>query len=132
MLTVNRSAVVIVPKQPFLDWLHRVDPTSGGLGLADLSRDPSIYLFPECDDQAELEHHSQKACEEVFAEQLDGWCRAKERWPENRTWDIFGQWFDYRFQSMLIDLAKDRSSLSGRSLMLLRALSAEEGNLCVE
>src|SRR5438132_254234 len=49
MRTVNRSAVVVIPKQPFLDWLRRVDPTGGKLTLADLRRDPSIYLLPECD-----------------------------------------------------------------------------------
>jgi hypothetical protein len=26
---LNRSAVVVKPKQTFLDWVHSVDPTSG-------------------------------------------------------------------------------------------------------
>ena len=49
MRAVNRSAVVVVPKQPFLDWLHHVDSSSGKLTLTDLANDPSIYLLPECD-----------------------------------------------------------------------------------
>jgi hypothetical protein len=28
MDTLNRSAIVVRPKQPFLDWLHAVDPSS--------------------------------------------------------------------------------------------------------
>jgi hypothetical protein len=28
MATLNRSAVVVKPKQAFLDWLHAADPTS--------------------------------------------------------------------------------------------------------
>jgi hypothetical protein len=28
MVTLNRSAIVVKPKQPFLDWLYRADPTA--------------------------------------------------------------------------------------------------------
>ena len=44
---INRSAIVVRPAQPFLDWLHRVDPTSAQLTLEDLRREPTIYLLPE-------------------------------------------------------------------------------------
>ena len=36
MSTLNRSAIVVTPKQPFLDWLHAADPTSLGLTLLTL------------------------------------------------------------------------------------------------
>ena len=47
MRTWNRTAVVVVPKQPFLDWLHSIDPSSADLTLADLHQDPTVYLLPE-------------------------------------------------------------------------------------
>ena len=50
MLALNRSAIVVRPKSPFLDWLHGADPTSVTFTLADLSREPTIYLVPECGD----------------------------------------------------------------------------------
>jgi len=50
MLALNRSAIVVRPKPPFLDWLHAADPTSVTLTLADLGREPTIYLVPECGD----------------------------------------------------------------------------------
>jgi len=43
---LNRSAIVVKPKQPFLDWLHKADPTSDDLTLEDVSNDPAIYLIP--------------------------------------------------------------------------------------
>ncbi len=43
MDTLNRSAIVVKPKQPFLDWLHTADPTSHGITLQDVSREPRIY-----------------------------------------------------------------------------------------
>ena len=54
MDAINRSAIVVRPAQPFLDWLHRVDSTSAHLNVQDLQQEPTIYLVPECDslDQA--------------------------------------------------------------------------------
>ena len=53
MLALNRSTIVVRPKLPFLDWLHAADPTSATLTLADLGREPTIYLVPECGDAEE-------------------------------------------------------------------------------
>jgi hypothetical protein len=44
MVTLNKSAIIVKPKQPFLDWLHATDPTSRELTLLDLAREPTIYL----------------------------------------------------------------------------------------
>ena len=53
MEAINRSAIAVKPAQPFLDWLHRVDPTSAQLTLDDLSLEPTIYLLPECQGKEE-------------------------------------------------------------------------------
>ena len=105
MRAVNRSAVVVVPKQPFLEWLHRVDLTSGMLTLTDLEDDPSVYLLPQCDLERDLEECFKKACVEIFEDQLNG-C-AEELWPEDRSVKTFELWFDYRFHSVLFDLAHE-------------------------
>lgn len=41
MVALHRSAIIVTPKQPFLDWPHAVDPTSSELKLADLSTLPN-------------------------------------------------------------------------------------------
>ena len=51
MNAINRSALIVKPAQPFLDWLHQVDLTSARLTLEDLQREPTIYLVPECDSE---------------------------------------------------------------------------------
>jgi hypothetical protein len=73
MVTVNRSAIVVKPKQPFLDWLHATDPTSLELTLLNLTRDPMIYLIPECDTNEDVAEVLRELCEEIFQEQLAGW-----------------------------------------------------------
>jgi hypothetical protein len=51
---LNRSAIVVKPRQPFLDWLHTADPTSHRLTLRDLALEPTIYLIPECDTEEDV------------------------------------------------------------------------------
>jgi hypothetical protein len=47
MIIINRTAIEVMPHRPFLDWLHRADPTSTGLSLEGLRRAPTVYLLPE-------------------------------------------------------------------------------------
>jgi hypothetical protein len=60
MNAINRSAVVVIPAQPFLDWLHQADPTSAHLSLNDLTAEPTIYLVPEYDTEEEARQHLQR------------------------------------------------------------------------
>jgi len=75
MPTLNRSAIVVTPKQPFLDWLHTTDAMSAELTLLELIRDPTIYLIPECDTDEDVVEVLRDLCEEIFKEQLAGWYR---------------------------------------------------------
>jgi len=105
MRTVNRSAVVVIPRQPFLDWLHRVGSSSGTLTVTDLGDDPSIYLLPECEVEHELEASKKYAGN--LRGPAYGWYRAQDRWPEDRSLETVQLWFDYRLHSVLFDLAEE-------------------------
>jgi hypothetical protein len=107
MDAINRSAVIVMPAQPFLDWLHRADRTSAELKLEDLRREPTIYLLPEYDTEEEARGYLRHHCREIFEEQLDGWYRVPSAWPIDRTFDSFNRWFEYRFHSMLVDLCDE-------------------------
>ena len=73
MKVLNLSALVVTPKQRFLDWLHTADPTSRDITLQELAHEPSIYLIPECGSDEELDAVLPNLCEEIFTEQLDAW-----------------------------------------------------------
>ena len=66
MATLNRSAIVAKPKQPFLDWLHTADPASYKLTLRDLVREPTIYLVPECDRGDQVNQALSELCKEIL------------------------------------------------------------------
>lgn len=107
MDALNRSAIVVKAKQRFLDWLHAVDRTSRRITLTDLRREPHIYLISECDTEKDLVDALRELCEEIFEEQLDGWYRVASSWPQDRSYEVFCQWFDYQHHSMLFDLSDE-------------------------
>jgi hypothetical protein len=39
---INRSALIVTAKQPFVDWLHTVDPTSKDVSLSDINHEPTF------------------------------------------------------------------------------------------
>jgi hypothetical protein len=106
-MTLNRSAIVVKPKQPFLDWLHAADPTSAELTLFNLTQEPTIYLIPECDTDEDVDEALGDLCEKIFEEQLAGWYTDASVWPRDRGFDTFRRWFDYQHHSMLIDLCDE-------------------------
>ena len=112
MVAVKRSAIVVTPKQPFLDWLQAVDPTSSELKLADLGVEPTIYLIPECEVPEDVVECLRDVFDEIFQHELDGWYRVREAWPTDRSYETFCCWFDYRFHSVLLDLGQ-RSLFQG-------------------
>ena len=105
---VNRSAIVVRPAQPFLDWLHQVDPTSAQLTLEDLRREPTIYLLPEWETKEEALEHLAEVSSEIFKEQLNGWYRVPSVWSEDRELNAFLGWFDCSFHSMVFDVCDER------------------------
>ena len=59
---LNRSAIVVKPRQLFLDWLHTADLTTHRLALRDLPREPTIYLIPECDTEEDAREVLEEFC----------------------------------------------------------------------
>ena len=107
MTNINRTAIVVRPDQPFLDWLHRADPTSIELSLEDLRREPTVYLLPECENEEEARECLEEVCGQIFEEQLDGWYRVPSKWPNRRDLDAFDRWFEWSFHSVVVDLCDD-------------------------
>jgi len=102
MRTINRSAIVVRPAQPFLDWLHQVDPTSIKFTLDDLGKEPSIYLLPEYDDVEGISVLA-KFSKRIFEEELEGWWTERSAWPREQGLAEFREWFELIFHSVIFD-----------------------------
>jgi len=85
-----------------------VDPTSSHLTLADLGREPAIYLVAECESKDEALDGQRDGIRRIFEEQLDGWYRVPAAWPKELDLHTFLRWFECSFHSMIFDLGTDR------------------------
>ena len=67
---LNRAALIVRPKQPYLDW-------AAGLEEDGVHPDPAgeqtVYLIPEPEDDADAERILQEVYPHVFENELDGW-----------------------------------------------------------
>jgi hypothetical protein len=111
---INRSALIIQVKKPFLDWLvytsKEYDSSEDELDPALLSTEgfdsKYVYLIPVCDDIDRYEKYLKKNYQKIFEHELSGWYTDPQMWPKNRSWAVFVKWFDYEIQSMVFDMVE--------------------------
>jgi hypothetical protein len=105
--TINRTVILLAPKQPFLDWLNDVDPDDEALTLEELSEDNEVFLIPQFNDNSDSEKWIEARWESLFEHMLLGWVEDEASWPQERTLDMFRDWFDIRVHTMAWDLSGD-------------------------
>ena len=101
---VRRTAILIQPKQPYQDWLLKIDPNNQ---IPDeLLHDNEIYLLPDLEEIDELEKWLEKNFDLIFKDQLSHWYLDESLWVQNRNYDLFKKWFDFSLHTMLWDTLK--------------------------
>lgn len=102
MKSINRFAIVVRPKEPYLDWARSID---GGARLV-RSADQfcSVYLA-EADENEPPKNVVWRHFAAIFEEQLASWYLDTDTWPARRTRALFDQWFDVRVVDLVFDLA---------------------------
>ncbi len=106
MHSINRTAVIIKPKQPFLDWLNSIPGDDIDYSLEQISTDNLAFLIPEYDSPEGSMNYIRKKYSQIFEWELWGWIRAEELWPKNRTWKMFQEWFGIEINSEVFDLVE--------------------------
>ena len=103
MFKIDRSLIVVKPKQPFLDWVQSVDYAEG-LTLKCIREDSSAYLSPQPLDNSELSAILEWCYEVLFEAELESWYTDLAVWPQERNMTMFLEWFDVEFHSLVFDL----------------------------
>lgn len=98
---LNRAVLIVRPKQPFLDWAAQLDDS--GL-VPEVTGEQTVYLVPEFEDDAEVQHVLKRIFAEVFERELFGWHTDETAWPKHRTFAMFRQWFQIELHSVVEDL----------------------------
>jgi len=103
MQSINRTAIVIKPKQPFVDWVNST-PGDDEYTLQELTSDNLIFLMPDYDDYEQIQKYLKKIYHQIFEWELFGWYTDENLWPTNRNWKMFNEWFSYEICSEVFDL----------------------------
>lgn len=103
MRTINRSAVVVRPKEPFIQWAMHVDDTSYQLEDS-IRKHLSVYLVPPDPHGRQEAAPLREYFHRIFVEELEGWHRDEAGWPQVRDLKTFHEWFEVEAESVVIDL----------------------------
>ncbi len=105
---LNRSAIIVRPRRPYLEWAKRDD--SGDVAeevFESLRSEPHVYLLPEYDDAVSQKEVLEDFWPAVFAAMLAGWVTNDALWPKRRNFQMFQDWFEIQIGSAVEDLYLD-------------------------
>jgi hypothetical protein len=99
---INRKAVILKPKQPFLDWYSALNLEDG---FEEEMTETKTYLID--DSIGDPEKWLKKKFDTFFRMELDEWHGNKKEWPQKRTYKMFNLWFRVELSGMIYDLEKN-------------------------
>lgn len=111
---VERSVIVIKPKEPFLEWINNSLAISNEtlLDLASVRIDCNSYLIPEVTEIEDGIAYVDDIFEPLFQMELASWTEDQNLWPQELSLKMFWEWFDVEISPTLIDLTEaDESDL---------------------
>ena len=111
---INRAALIVKLKKPFIDWLVYMSNEHDGdhkLKAEEIETEgfdsKTVYLIPAFEENEKYDRFLKKNFEAIFIEKLSGWYTDPEMWPKDRSWKVFKEWFDYEIHTMVYDTIPD-------------------------
>lgn len=104
--TLNRLALVLRYKQPFLDWLNNSE-FQIGLTLNDLNSNTPVYLIKEFDDVEVFEKKGADIKNFIFSDVLYSWTTDMDSWPKDNGPQSFKKYFGYSLHETVTDSEDD-------------------------
>lgn len=93
---INRSAIIIKPLQPFLDWCSNLYPDD-----TEEIGETKTYLISE--DIKDVDAWLKKKFNKIFEFELESWHSNKKEWPQKRNHKMFKEWFQVDISTMIYD-----------------------------
>lgn len=97
---INRSAILVKPLPPFMEWLIALYPDLPGNNITKTK----IYLIHE--DIYDIDGWIKKNYSKIFDLELEGWHLNENEWPQKRSYKMFKQWFQVEISASVYDLER--------------------------
>ncbi|WP_416885688.1 hypothetical protein [Marinospirillum sp.] len=105
MKMLNRSAINIKLKQPFVDWINGLDDESDDLvTLAEVNQEATTYLVPELEDGEDLQVFLEERYVDLLENELLSWEEDPAYWPEELSREVFEAFIQVELSFMVFDL----------------------------
>ena len=104
---INRIAVIIRYKKPFVDWINTSDPYEDHpeVTVKSANDDNNVYIID--DRYAEnFETWLKKNFKTLFDNELNDWYTDPSLWPEKRDLRTFRKWFVVEYFTVVLDLGR--------------------------
>lgn len=96
---INRSAIIIKPLQPFLDWGSNLYPND-----LEVMKETKTYLISE--DIDDIGAWLKKKFDKIFVFELATWHSDKKKWPQKRNYKMFQEWFQVDVSILIFDFER--------------------------
>ncbi len=118
MEQINRCLAILLPRQPYVDWLNSLPESREKIwSLEDFNDQGFVYLIPEYSQLSDMRKYVQDNFLVVFEDALRRGLADEDRWPSKRGLVNFRAWFEVEIHSKILDLAEE--PLRGRSIRSL-------------
>jgi len=104
MKMLNRSAISIQLKQPFVDWINSLDEEGEQVTLEEVNLEATTYLIPELEDEDALEVFIDERHFELLENELLSWEDDDSYWPADMDRALFDEFLDVKLSFMVFDL----------------------------
>ena len=105
MKSINRTLILINPKQPYIDWVMKIGMEPKGATVEMHCNEGGAYLYDDFKPK-EFESIVEQNYIEYFEAELRGYAMDREKWPEDLSLIKFHEWFKITYHSVLIDKSK--------------------------
>jgi hypothetical protein len=109
MRVINRTAVTLVPAQPYVEWTRQkeADVNKGTLTVARAKTYGAAFLLPEFELEEDIQEWVEENAAWLFEFQLAAWTEDESTWPATRDLKTFREWFRIDVHSVVVDVADD-------------------------
>ena len=106
--SVERSIVVLKPKQAFLDWINStLASPDEQLSLESIRIECNSYLIPEINEIEDGISCVDEIFEDLFKIEFSSWTIDENDWPKQElTLKMFWEWFDVEISPTLVDVSE--------------------------
>ena len=104
---INRAALIIKPKQPYIDWANHFNDGGPTLTIQTASLEPDVFLIDDLENEQDKQKIIRKYYKTIFQHELDAWMTDRDSWPSSLDLRTFILWFDVDVCDIVFDLAPD-------------------------